>query len=471
MSKSFAITQIEFTKKVLSQKGLLEEASIGLEIKQIELNASRNNYVNWKINLSSELAYDYSDLDRNTNSNYTYTGKDKSYPKSINISAKKRFLTHRGNLEFIIASDKDKSIEQSYKQQTNTAVYQLNKTVNTQRIRYQYPLLKHDSNASSLKTYHRDIIDLKRQKLSFYETKEDILLKQLLDYLSWIHLDQIVAVYQNLLLQLKQIKIYQKNDSLIQESTVLKHQNQLANYQNKLKSITAKIAVLIDDNAILTQIPTVNLLQTYSVFSATKVISYLQKHSRDLERIVLDIKLKEINIAYYKNRTLPELNFSLALEKTLNKRNTKTSIYNDNRTDYEVALVFNYPLTGDILNQSSLDKDKLGIRKLEISHQDKQQDILADADKLGALLVVNYSQLNKNIDLAIRLLQLETQNYEIGQTSIRDFLQAHQDLVDAKLFRLSTLIAYQNSGLKYQALLDKLVELDCPNGLSDCYYQ
>ena len=43
-----AITETQFIQKVLAQDKLLEEAQIGLDIKQIELDASRDNYQNWK---------------------------------------------------------------------------------------------------------------------------------------------------------------------------------------------------------------------------------------------------------------------------------------------------------------------------------------------------------------------------------------------------------------------------------------
>ena len=48
-----AITEAQFIQKVLAQDKLLEEAQIGLDIKQIELDASRDNYQNWKATISS----------------------------------------------------------------------------------------------------------------------------------------------------------------------------------------------------------------------------------------------------------------------------------------------------------------------------------------------------------------------------------------------------------------------------------
>ena len=467
---SFAITQQEFIHKVLQQEKLLEEAQIGLGIKQIEVEASRDNYQNWSIILSSELGYDYYDLDRDTNSTYAYTKKNKKYPKSIDLTLEKRFLSNPGSLEIGLSRSRDKSIEYRYQSQNPSQDYQLNESETRQYIEYQYPLLRHDSNASSRKTYYKDQIDLKRQKLLFYETKEYILYRQLLDYLSWVESHQTLLIQTNLLKNLQVIMTANIKDKVALKSSVLQAKADITSTKQQLLSIKEKLAVLLEYKDILTQTPQVDLYQKIKIIPKSKLIHYLISHSRDLERIRLNIELKNIDINYYQNQNKPSLNLSLKSEKNFNIRNSRTSIYDDGRIEYEISLQLDYPLNGRILNESYLKKSKLGVRKLEISYQDKQQDIIADANQLKTLLVLDTSALITRVKVAKRSVDLEYQSYQNNQSSIRGLIRTYQELSQANLEKLSVLVDYQKNSIKYNVLVDRLVAVSCPNGLAHCHY-
>ena len=107
-----AITEAQFIQKVLAQDKLLEEAQIGLVIKQIELDASRDNYQNWKATISFDTSYNYRDRDRDIDSTSDYTSQTRKYPKELGLDIDKRFLSHPGSLQLGISRSQEQGTEE-----------------------------------------------------------------------------------------------------------------------------------------------------------------------------------------------------------------------------------------------------------------------------------------------------------------------------------------------------------------------
>lgn len=466
----YQITQKQFIDKVLAQEKLLAQAQIGLDIKQIEKNASRDNYQNWALNLSANAYYNYFKIKRKTDSTSSYIGKNKGYPRSVGVSAGKRFLNHRGNVKIGVKKINDRDAVSTYKKSIYTSDYHTREVGNLQFIRYSYPLLKHDGNAASLKTYHSDIVDLKRQKLLFFETKEDLLVKQLSNYFTWIELHNSQSIQRNLLDDLNAITTHNDKDKVVLKKTKFKTEIGLKDTSQRLKSLKIKISILLDDESILSTTPNANLSFKADIIKPYEVDKFLQKYNRDLERIRLELVLKEINIKYYKNRSLPTLNFLIEAINTTNKRNTKSSMFDDKRIGYKAGLEFSMPFGVDISNAATLKKERLGVKRLQISLSDKRQDILADVKELGVLLVVNENELVQNIENSKQSLILEKRSYDAKKSSMRDLIIAYEESAQAKLLKLSTLAGYQIRRVKYQALLDRLVVMGCADGLAACVY-
>lgn len=465
----WAITQVEFTQKVLNKEKLLEVEQIGLNIKQIEVDGSRANYADWKVVISSDIAYGYHDLDRETSSNRQYIRKSKKHPKSVELSFDKRFLSNPGNFEFGVRKYKGQSMDNYYTKHEPKGSFQLQESEFKRYIEFDYPLLKHDSNAVSLKTYRRDIIDLKRQKLSFFESKEDLLLKQLLNYLTWVFYTQHLQIYQQSLQLLKTITSKNEKDKSLLDGYVYKLQHQQEEVQADLVSIREKIATILEAD-FKNQVPNFDLLQVVELPSKTEVKHQLIGYSRDLERIRLDMVLKDIDLAYYRNQNLVELDFSVGAQKAINDRNTKASVFDDSRVDYYASLQFSYPLNGNPSIKTNIKKSRLLQQKLQISFDNKRQDLLADIKELEALLVINFQSLNQQVLLIEKSSSLEKQSYDNHQTSMRDLISAYDDLLSIKKDNLSTLVDYQKNQLRYLALLDRLIRSPCQVPLSECGY-
>ena len=453
---AFAITEAQFTQKVLNHDKSLEEAQIGLDIKQIELDASRDNYQNWKTNLSFNLGYRYRDLDRDTTSNYSYIKKSQQHPQKINLSFEKRFLSNPSSFEIGVSRSNDKTSEVQYKKHTHKNDYDLREYQTEQYISFNYPLLRHDRNAASLKSYQRNILYLKRQKLLFYETKESFLEDRLNDYLSWVSYQQQASINQEFLNKLRRLQAQDKKEETLLKSTVSQIENHNRTAQNKLHAIKQKLAVLLDDQNILTETPTFDLHKRIEPIKKD-LPNYLQTYNRSLQRIALNIELNQIDIAYYQNQSLAKLDFTARAERNQNNRNSRTSTYDDDAISYAVGLEFNYPLGGNITNQASLQKSLLGVRKLEIKYQDNLQDIMAEMQLLNVLLQLDESKLLDTIEATAQSTRIEYENYQSGQTSFRDLLQAHKDERSAKLDYMDKIITYQLNSIKYDNLADRII--------------
>lgn len=480
---AFAITEAQFIEKVLAQDKLLEEAQIGLDIKQIERDASRDNYQNWKANLSIALDYRYRDLDRDATSTSTYTKNSQDYPKKISLSFEKRFLTSPLTLAVGVSRSQDKTRESRFKRisidddgrgapyarkPSQVGKRALKEYQTTQYISVKYPLLKPDSNATSLKTHHRDIVDLKRQQLLFYETKEDFLDDRLNDYLSWLLYQKQMLINQELLNSLRRLNPKDDAETVLLKSTVYEIEQYDSDTRLQLQAMQEKLSVLLDDRTVLTEIPSFDLGKRADLVTEN-LSNYLQTRNRDLQRIAMNIELSQIEIGYYQKQNLPALDFTVRAEKNLNSRNTSaTSTFDDDRITYWAGLEFKYPLGGNISNRVSLSKSQLGMRKLEISYQEKLQDLLADIQLLNTLLTLDEERLLAAIDTAVQSTQIENKKYQSGETSLRDLLQAYKDERTVKLQHIDDMIDYQVNSIEYDNLLDRIITTSCDVTLSDC---
>ncbi len=464
---AFAISEAGYLKKVLAQDKLLEESQIGLDIKQIELNASRDNYANWKANLYFELGYSYRDLDRDNGTTSDYDNQTRSYPAQIGLAIEKRFLSHPGSLRLGINRSKDRRVVDRTDVPTLARKkagdsdkyfsYHTQEYATRHFIQFNYPLLKRDSNASSLKTHHRDIIDLKRQQLSFYETKEDFLNERLDDYLSWVLYHRQIEINREFLHNLQQLQPEDESAITLLISTVFQVEKYNSDSTIQLQAIKEKLSVLLNDRTILTETPDYDWQKRATLIDGD-LQDYLRTHNRELQRITLNIELNQIEIANYQNQNLPELDIILRAEQDSNQGNTRTSDINDDRTNHIATLEFSYPLSGNISNRASLEKSLLGVRRLELSYQERLQDSLADIQLLNTLLTLDEERLLGTLNATAQTVQIERKNYSLGKTTFRDLLQAYLDERIAKLDYLDTIIDYQKNSIEYDNLLDRIIK-------------
>ena len=454
-----ALTESQFIEKVLAQDELLEEAQIGVDIKQLELTASRENYQNWKTVLSGGAGYSYRDLNRQTASNSEYTKKTVSHPQSIGVDFEKKFLSNPSSITATIRRGKTRNLIERYKKhipENDNPVYE-EQYATTQRIRYKYPLLKHDGNAESLKTYRRNILDLQSQQLLFFEIKEDFLEDRLQDFLEWVLLHGRAQINREFLQKYRQLQPANAAEKALLESAVLRVQKYYDEDTADLRAIRQKLATLLDDPRILSQTPRFNFEKRAQLLGGN-LEEYLREHSRDLARMDIAIALKEIDAAYYKNRLLPSLDFSVTAEYTGDSGNTRTNpSFNDDRDNYFVLLEFSYPLGGAVTDRTHVQLAQLADRKLKIADREQLQDLTADAQLLAAKLAAREPRPPHAVNAAAKSARIEDANRRAGRASLRDLLQALRDWREAKIGRIEDMTDYQTDRIAYDNLLDRML--------------
>ncbi len=184
-----ALTEQEFIDKVLSRDTHFEKDKIYVAIKQIELDASKHSYVHWNTNLTASLSNSYYDINKDTTSTSVYEKYRLKDTKSIGLTTQRKFLSNPSSLTLSVKRSIPNINIERYRQERpytgNNAKYNVTTFDNTYAFSYKYPLLKHDNNATSLKSYRRNILDLKREELDFHDAQEGFLVDRLEQYIDW----------------------------------------------------------------------------------------------------------------------------------------------------------------------------------------------------------------------------------------------------------------------------------------------
>lgn len=456
-----AMDEAAFAAKVLAHGEPLEEAQIGLDIKQIELDASRDNYENWKVELFAEGGYRARDLQRVTTSTSEFETRSIDHPRDIGIEFEKRFLSNPSSFSASVTRGKERSWFERYKPASKTKP---ERTTNgfeerfetSYRIRYKYPLLKHDSNAESRKTYRRNILDLRAQQLLFLERKEDILESRLLDFFEWVSRRELARINRNFLDAYKRIDTAGETETALLKSAVVRVQKHNAENHAELRALAEKLALLLGDATLAHARPRLNLSKRGAP-PPQNPAEYLRAHNRDLARIGVSIDLKEIDIAHFQNQLLPSLDVRVEASREHDSADTRTTDFRNKQNNYAAFLEFRYPLGGRASSRAALQIAKLDMRKLEIRYRDKLRDLLADMQILQAQLSPQQARLDEAVHAAMRGARIESANYRAGAASFRDLLRAHTDWRDAEIDRIENLIEYHEARVKYDNLLDRML--------------
>ena len=472
-SDVFAMRESEFIRKLLAQHKYFEEAQINVDIRALELDSSRKKYQNWKFNMTAEADYNYYEIDKWSDSISSYVKNREEIDKTAGLTAYKRFFNNPSNLTLSVkhgTGHKNVTIykERLYKEEDD----HLDEYKTTYRASWQYPLLRHHyGNSAALKTYHNNTLDLKRQKLLFYEDREDFLTKQLKIYLDWAIAAHSEIVHKDYLTKLGAVVMFDEKDKLILRSAIYKVRKELLGNNSTLQSIKKDLSILLDDDSILNTAPELNW-QKRAVLLRSDFETYLRFYSRDLERISLNQSLRNNSINYNKNQSLPKLNLGLSAARG-DYRGDYSTTKKSNSATYEINLKFEHPLFGNITAESDLALDIMRLRKLEIDYQDALQNLLIDIQKLDTSLRLSEATLAEHLEF-IRIskenAELANTRYQMREINLRDLLDIYVNERDAKLDYAKAVLAYQEDVLNYNNLLDRTIKTPCKSPLSECQF-
>ncbi|CAC9455819.1 hypothetical protein [uncultured Gammaproteobacteria bacterium] len=459
---ALALTEQDFVKKVLNQDANFEKDQIYVTIKQIELDASRDSYADWNTNLTASVSNSYYDIEKDTTSTKLYEKHRLKSSKSIGIVTRKKFLSNPSVLTIKAKRSIPNTDITRYKQDKiytgKNAEYNITTFDNIYTISYKYPLLKHDGNAESLKTYHRDILDLKREKLDFDDAQEKFLVDRLKQYIDWNSYQKKSEIYQNYRQSLKAIKANQLKGKLKLNTVILRASQDASNNNAQLQSLKKALVVALNDPSLWSEKPRINTDKRPKILP--DLTQYLRHNVRALLKLEIDKRLKEIDLAYHNNQSLYKLDFSISAEKNDNKGNTMTTKYQSESILYTAGLKFSMPIGADVDNQKNVRVAKLNLRKLNIDYDNKLNDINSDAQALVVGLELtkkaldDYQKLRVNVENEVNLAFKE---YLDKAITIEMLIDVYHNKRDVELDYIAVLADYQKNLLAYNNKLDRVL--------------
>ncbi len=458
----FALTQQAFIKKVLSQDTHFEKDKIYVAIKQIELETSKSSYADWDSELSASLSNSYYDINKDTTSTSIYEKQRYKNSQSIELSTEKKFLSNPSVLTLSLKRSTPDADITRYKQDVlytgSNAQYSLTTFDNTYTVNYKYPLLKHDSNATSLKSYRRNILDLDREKLDFDDAQEAFLVDRLEQFIDWYFYQKNAEIYQQYQQSLEAIKGKTNKDKAKISTAILRANQDILTNNSKLQALKKSLVTALNDTSLWSEKPKVSINKQPKIMP--DLAQYLRRNVRTLLKVDIDKRLKKIDLDYYKNQSLFKLDFNIGAEKNHNKGNTMTTHYDNESVLYTTSLDFSAPIGVDVNNQKDIAVAKLTRQKLDIDYNNKLKDILADAQALLVELDLGLKTLNQYEGLLLSVknnTNSALENYLNQSITIQALIEAYREKRDIKLDYIEAFTGYQNSLLEYNDALDRVL--------------
>ncbi|SSC06903.1 TolC family protein [bacterium endosymbiont of Bathymodiolus sp. 5 South] len=459
---ALALTEKAFIDKVLSQDTNFEKDKIYVAIKQIELDASKRSYADWNADLSASLLNSYYDIDNNTTSTAIYDKYRYNNNKSLKLSIKKNFLSNPSTLTFSVKrSIPDVDITR-YKQDAlyigSDSKYSITTFDNTYKISYKYPLLKHGESASGLKTYRRDILDLEREKFDFDDAQEGFLVARLKQFIDWNFYQKNAEVYQDYSQSLTIIQVNKVKDKSKLNTAILRAKQDISSNDSKLQSLKRALVSVLNDSSLWFESPKINTEKRSKIMP--DLTQYLQHNVRFLLKLEIDKRLKKIDLDYHNNQSLYKLDFNIDAERNDNKGNTMTAVYKSKSILYTAGLNFSMPIGVDVNNQKDIQVAQLNLQKLNIDYNNKLKDIRSDVEALIVGLNLKKKALDTYQKLRIGVeseANLALKGYLNDSVSITALIDVYQEKRDVELDYVKALKDYQESLLKYDDKLDRVL--------------
>ncbi|MBE8189934.1 MAG: TolC family protein [Candidatus Thioglobus sp.] len=458
-----AITEQEFIKTVLSQDTHFEKDQIYVNIKQLELDASRDSYAGWNPVLAAAISNSHYDLDRESNSNRLYVKKNMRNSQAVKLAVVKRFLTNPSTLAISAGrSMPDEHIER-YKQTEFNDAYSLSEFNNSYLIYYKYPLLKHDSKpAKAFKTYKRNILDLEREELDFYDAQESFLVDRLEQYFLWNLYYQRNDIYQKYVKELTAVKTVKEEDKKSLKTAILLAEQDILKNNSLLQAQQKMLSVLLNDSNLTQQIPQINRHKNPDIVKQN-LSKYLPKNVRILRKYLIDKKLKTLDLEFLKNQSLVKLDFNIGVAQNINIGNTLTIEYKNDSVNYFTGLTFSMPIGGNVNNKKGLKVARLDLQKLGIDYNNKLRNIRSNVEALSTAMELDKKTLSSYggaIESLTDDVELMSDDYFDELANIKDLIGIYEDKRNTELAYADSVIGYQQNILKYNDELDRVLPIN-----------
>lgn len=455
------ITEHAFMRQLVSaiEDGWgFETDRIDVEIKKIELKQSRIRQNGLRLDFKSSADFDYWDKNRTTNSSYIYTKKANNLERDLSLEASKRFLNNPSKL--ILSYDKGlpRNSYERFKQSDYYDSYKTHSNHSQLSIEWIIPLLKHSNGASDLKIYRRDQLDLEDTILSFLENKEDFIVEQLSKFYDLFKYQEQAKLYEKHKRDLQKLLKIETHKRIAVDRVLIELEKDFAQAQRSEESIRQDLSIRLNIPELKHELVSMNFLISSDL--TQNLALQLREQNRSLKRMQIDQDLKHIDIEYYKNQDLPELNLRLKASQNIDQSTARSSNYRDEENEYKILIEFDVPILGYQSNRKSLEISKLQLAKHEYNYQRKRNDLTAEINALQKSLKNSESILRSYENLIVASVQNKHQtfkNYQESQSSIDELLNAHSDELSVQLDSIEANIKYQKELLELKNLLDVLL--------------
>ena len=435
-----------------------ETDRIDVEIKRVELDSSKRKYSGFKLDL--ELSHEIENWERwrTTTSNSPYTRKQWHETSAYKIITSKQFLNNPSKLSLSFKRTTPWNQYERYKSTTFYDNYQTQDYESYIEIEWKIPLMRHTNSASDLKSYRRNLLDLKDQKIAYLENQEAFVYERLNEFYEVALMQEQLRLINRYIQQIESIPLVDTEHALSVKRTIFDFQN---NYDAILKNknaLTKELSLRLDYPEFIHQ----KIISEFqSSFQPVKNLrNYLKKHNRALRKIEIDRHLKAIDIAYYENQTQPDFDLYLNASHLSDNGNTLSTEFDDTRNDYGVAIEFKLPIIGHQSSKTSLAIAKLNLQKIDYKYERKYKDLFAEIESIEQSLQQAITNINSYISFiqsSINNRIQEAENYQEHTSSIQDYIQAIENEFEAYHSQLKAKVEFQKELLKYDNLLDRLL--------------
>ena len=449
---------IEQLTLILKHDWDFEIDRIDVRIKELELAYSKQRYSGLKLDLRSSIDFETRDRNRQTHSNSLYSKESDFLDRNLSIELSKQFLNNPSRLLLSIDKYLPKNNYKRFRQSSFYDQYETYGNKSQITVQWLIPILKQTNNPSDLRTYHRDRLDLEDAILSFLENQEDFIAEQLSDFYQLGSYQEQAKIYNSQIIALSQLLKSESDNPIPIERALIEIQKDAATNDRNQKSLREALSIRLD----MHELNTIPVEVNFSLSNALSpdLLRQLESNNRSLKKIEIDKDLKEIDLKYYRNQTLPELNLALKASHDLQTSKTLSSHYKDATNDYGVSLEFELPILGYKSSNKSLAISKLQLAKHEHTYQRKKQELTADIYSLQQSLIDPKSIIISYEDLIAssvenRIENLKALHHKI--TSIDSVIDAYADEIRVKLDAIKARTDYQKDLINLKNLLDILL--------------
>ncbi|CAC9536628.1 hypothetical protein [uncultured Gammaproteobacteria bacterium] len=301
-------------------------------------------------------------------------------------------------------------------------------------------------------------MDLEREKFDFNDAQEGFLVDRLEQFIDWNFYQKNAEIYQDYSQSLTIIQVNKAKDKSKLNTAILRSKQDISSNDSELQSLKRALVSVLNDSSLWFESPKISTEKRLKIMP--DLTQYLQHNVRSLLKLEIDKRLKNIDLNYHNNQSLYKLDFNINAERNDNKGNIMTADYKSKSVLYTASLDFSMPIGVDVNNQKDIQVTQLNLQKLNIDYNNKLKDILADAQALIVGLnlkkkaLATYQKLR--IDVGVES-NLALKGYLDHSVSIEVLIDAYQEKRDVELDYVKALTDYQESLLKYDDKLDRVL--------------